>query len=100
MLITFLYVVAAYDGYRNAQTWKLAVLAGTLVCCSMPFEVFVMDPASRELFAISKPKQSTDGVTEEVVARVRRWGMLNMCRALLPLLGATLGFIALGTDAC
>ena len=93
----------AVVGYRcqNALPWKMVALAGTLLCCAIPFEWTFMDPIGRALSGTlkdAKQKREQQSSNPDTVAMVTRWGRLNMIRALLPLAGALIGVFTLGAD--
>lgn len=90
---TAAYLYAAYAASQEGRSWKSLVTAAALTVSIVPFTIVFMKSTNELLF---KAAAGTLEASQEDVAKlIGRWGILNLVRSLLPLVGAAVGFSSL-----
>ncbi|KAK7420169.1 hypothetical protein QQZ08_010525 [Neonectria magnoliae] len=83
------YLYAAYDTRQRGGNWKGFVVGAALAVAIVPYTLVFMAGTNDLLHAAAKDMGAFS--QEEVKKLVGRWGVLNLGRSVLPLVGAGVG---------
>lgn len=87
------YLWAAYDAHSRQLEWKGYAVAAGLVVGIVPFTLLTLGGINSTLIGAFKGTVALSA--EQSEAMIRKWGLINVVRSLLPLAGAVTGFVTM-----
>ena len=87
------YLWAAYDAHSRRLEWKGYAVAAGLVVGIVPFTLLTLGGINSTLIGAFKGTVALSA--EQSEAMIRKWGLINIARSLLPLAGAVTGFVTM-----
>ncbi len=81
----------------SVAKWKLwAIGGGAVLAALFPFTFVLLEPVSQKLLALAEEGEGKSGADdgEDAQTLLKQWGVLNVVRACLPLVGMIVGFYA------